>query len=75
VGNTLGWKNLSQFGGESGDPDTVFIRNQRLETDFEVVRDDESPLPLHIQYGMGKEEFKVNKAAGTLRLRDEDLVD
>lgn len=73
VGNTLGWRCLSQFGAESNDPDTVFIRNQRLMTDFEVVRDTESPLPLHVKYGMEKQEFEVSRAAGLLRLRDEDL--
>jgi hypothetical protein len=73
VGNVLGWRNLAQFGGESGDADVVFVRNRRLLTDYEVVRDDESPLPLHVKYGMGKEEFEVNKAAGFLRLRKEDL--
>jgi hypothetical protein len=68
----VGWKNLNQFGGESGDPDTVFIRNPKLMTDFEVVKNDEADLPLHVQYGMEKEEFRANKAAGTLKLRQED---
>jgi hypothetical protein len=72
VDMTIGWRSLAQFGGESGDPDVVFVRNRRMMTDFEVIREEE-PLPLHIKYGMGKEEFQVNKAAGTLRLRDEDL--
>lgn len=72
VANTIGWRNLNQFGGDSGDPDTVFIRNRRMRTDFEVVRDDESELPLHIKYGMGKEEFRATKAAGVLKLRPED---
>lgn len=73
VANIIGWKNLAQFGGESGDPDIVFIRNRRLMTDFEVVREEDSPLPLHVKYGMGREEFETNKASGLLRLRDEDL--
>jgi hypothetical protein len=72
VANVIGWRNLAQFGGESGDPDVVFVRNRRMMTDFEVVRDEEGDLPLHIKYGMGREEFEVNKAAGTIRLRDED---
>lgn len=70
---TIGWRSLANFGGESGSADVVFVRNRRMLTDFEVVKDDESPLPLHIKYGMGRDEFEVNKAAGTLRLRDEDL--
>lgn len=72
VNNVIGWRNLNRFGDESEDADVVFVRNRRLMTDFEVVRDEESELPLHVKYGMGREEFEVNKAAGTLRLRDED---
>lgn len=72
IAHVLGWRNLSRFGDESGDADVVFIRNRQMRTDFEVVKDEESPLPLHVKYGMGKDEFEVNKAAGTLRLRDED---
>lgn len=72
-GQVLGWRNLSRFGEESGDEDVVFVRNPRLLIDYEVVRDYESPLPLHVKYGLGREEFNVAKAAGTLRLRDEDL--
>lgn len=71
-GVTLGWRNLSRFGEESGDLDTVFVRNRRIMTDFEVVRDEDSPLPLHVKYGLGREEFNVATAAGTLRLREED---
>ena len=71
-GAVLGWRNLSRFGDESGNADVVFIRNRRLMTDYEVVRDEDSPLPLHVKYGLGREEFNVAKAAGTLRLRDED---
>lgn len=72
VASVIGWRNLAQFGGESGDPDVVFVRNRRIRTDFEVVRDEESELPLHIKYGMGRQEFEVQKAAGILRLREED---
>ena len=73
VDNIIGWRSLNQFGGESGHPDVVFVRNRRLRTDFEVVKEEDEPLPLHIKYGMGRDEFEVNKAAGVLRLRDEDL--
>ena len=73
INYTVGWRNLSQFGTDTTDADVVFIRNRRMRTDFEVVRDAESPLPLHVKYGMGKEEFQVNNAAGTLKLRREDL--
>ena len=72
VNRTIGWRNLTQFGGESGDPDVVFVRNRSLKTDFEVIKDEESQLPLHVKYGMEKEEFRANKAAGLIRLRQED---
>lgn len=72
VGNTVGWRNLSQFGNESEDPNVVFVRNRRLETDFEVIKEDDAQLPLHVKYGMEKEEFRVNKAAGLIKLRQED---
>jgi hypothetical protein len=72
VAAIVGWRSLSQFGGESEDPDVVFVRNRRLQTDFEVVKEDGAQLPLHVKYGMEKEEFRVNKAAGLIRLRQED---
>jgi len=73
VESTVGWRNLNQFGGDSGDPDVVFIRNRRLLVDFEVVREEESELPLHIKYGMPKAEFETNKAAGLIKFRTEDV--
>lgn len=75
VATIVGWKNLNRFGDQSDDMDTVFIRNQRLDTDYEVVREEDQPLPLHVKYSMGKDEFETAKAAGVLRLREEDLVD
>lgn len=72
VNRTVGWRNLTQFGGESGDADVVFVRNHPFKTDFEVIKDDDSQLPLHVKYGMEKEEFRANKAAGLIRLRQED---
>jgi hypothetical protein len=72
VANTVGWRNLSQFGGESEDPDVVFVRNRRLETDFEVIKEETRPLPLHVKYGMEKDEFRANRAAGLIKLRQED---
>jgi hypothetical protein len=72
IAGTVGWRSLSQFGGESGDPDVVFVRNRRLETDFEIIKEENSRLPLHVQYGMEKEEFRANKAAGVIKVRQED---
>lgn len=72
VRGVIGWPNLNRFGDESEDADIVFVRNRRLNTDYEVVRDEENRPPLHVRYGMPREEFNTHKAAGTLRLREED---
>lgn len=40
VERIVGEANLHRFGYGSGDPGTVFIRNERLSLDFEVSRDD-----------------------------------
>lgn len=73
VNMIVGWKNLSQFGGESGDADVVFVRNRRLMTDYEVVRDTENRPPAHIRYGMSRDEFETNRAAGLIRFRPGDV--
>jgi hypothetical protein len=73
VAHVVGWKNLARFGDESNDADVVFIRNRRILIDYEVIKEDIAPLPIWIKYGMNREEFEVNKAAGMLRIRDEDL--
>lgn len=72
VASFIGWRNLSRFGDGSDDPDVVFVRNDKLETDFEVIKEEDSPLPLHVTYGMEREEFRANKAAGLIKLRQED---
>jgi hypothetical protein len=72
VGRIVGWRNLTRFGHESEDPDVVFVRNRHMQTDFEVVKEEDSQLPLHVKYGMEKEEFRVNRAAGLIKLRAED---
>lgn len=72
VPQIVGWRNLQRFGDESGDPDTVFIRNRKLRTDFEVVRELEAKPPLHVAYGMDRETFRAQRAAGLIRVRPED---
>lgn len=72
IAATVGWRALSRFGDDSGDPDTVFVRNPRLLTDFEVVRELEAQPPLHVRYGMPKVEFGAARAAGLIKLRPED---
>ena len=37
---TIGEKHLELFGEKSGDKDTVYVRNEKLMTDFEVTRHD-----------------------------------
>lgn len=73
VDRYVGWRSLNQFGGESGDDDIVYVRNRRLETDFEVVRVTDEDLPLHVQYAMPKIEFQSQRAAGKLKLSEEDM--
>lgn len=72
VEDYVGWRNLNRFGDESGDGDVVFVRNRRLLTDFEVVKEDEEDPPIHIRYGMSRDVFATNRAAGVIKFRDED---
>lgn len=74
VDRYVGWRSLDQFGGESGDPNIVYVRNRNMEVDFEVERaDEDETLPLHVQYGMPQIEFKSQKAAGKIRLPEEEM--
>lgn len=75
VDGLVGYKNLNSFGGESGDPNVVFIRNRRIEVDYEVVRELDNPVPVHVKYGMPKAEFDTNVAAGLIKFRREDMGD
>lgn len=68
----VGNKSLQSFGHLSMDDDTVFVRNERMETDFEVLRENELPLPTHIRYGMDKTTFDTHRAAGLIKMRPED---
>lgn len=67
VDRYVGWRSLNQFGGESGDPNIVYVRNRNSEIDYEVEMTDE-PLPTHVKYGMPQIEFKSKRAAGLLRM-------
>ena len=40
VNATIGLENLYRFGDFSGDPRTIYISNERLQMDFEVLRHD-----------------------------------
>lgn len=68
----VGWRALNRFGDGSGNADVVYVRNRRMETDFEVERETEADLPLHVQFGMPHMEFESNRAAGKIKLREED---
>jgi len=39
VDRTVGQENLDKFGQKSSDPNTAYVRNHRLEIDYEIVRD------------------------------------
>ena len=74
VDRYCGWRSLSRFGDESGDPDIVYVRNRNSETDYEVERQGEDEdLPLHVKYGMPQMEFLSRKSAGKLNLSEEDM--
>lgn len=70
----VGWRTLtSRFGDESGNADVVYVRNRRLETDFEVERVTDEDLPLHVKYAMPKMEFVARKNAGKIKLPEEEM--
>jgi len=73
VDHMVGWRNLSRFGDQSGQPDVVFIRNRRTETDYEVVLEADEEPPAYVKYGMDKEEWDARKSAGSLKFREGDV--
>lgn len=73
VGHIVGWRNLREFGGQSGHQDVVFVRNHKMMTDFEIERQDpDSELPIHIRYGLEKEEYDMRRHAGLIKFRGDD---
>lgn len=68
IENVVGWRSLRRFGDKSGQPDVVFVRNRRLEIDYEVVLLEDDDLPLHVSYQMSKPEFDTMSKAGKLLL-------
>ncbi len=73
IENMVGWRNLNRFGDQSNDPDTVFVRNRRLDIDFEVVRELDEEPPLYVKLGMDRESYEANRSAGRLKFREEDV--
>lgn len=56
---------LDYFGYESGNPDIVYVRNERISIDFEVVRDLRS-------YALVVGGFRLNEKPGLGRFRNGD---
>ena len=71
VDRTVGWRSLNRFGDMSEDPDVVYVRNRRTETDYEIERV-EGELPAHVKYAMPRVEFAARRAAGKIRLPSDD---
>lgn len=38
IANTVGYENLLRFGHGSGDPNVVYIRNERIQLEFELIK-------------------------------------
>lgn len=67
----VGWSNLNRFGDESGDSDTVFVRNRYTKTDYEVVQHHDEP-PAHVRFDMDAHTYRVKRAQGKVRFREGD---
>lgn len=39
VEHTVGWESLEHFGDYEDDPDAVYVRNDKLKIDYEILRD------------------------------------
>lgn len=68
IENVVGFRSLRRFGDKSNQPDVVYVRNKRLEIDYEVVLLEDDDLPLHVQYNMDQPTFETMKATGKLLL-------
>lgn len=65
VNKTVGTANLKRFGKDSDNPDIVYIRNEKLRTDFEIARVSGS----YTKIVLG---FDSKPSARTKRLREDD---
>ncbi len=72
VDGLVGWRALQTFNQSTSNPPVIYVRNRRLQMDFEIELEEEDDLPMHIQYAMPKIEFLSKRAAGKLRLPDDD---
>lgn len=51
IRSTVGPLSKASFGGISGDPNIRYIRNERLELDFEIVLDERAYVDVVLNYG------------------------
>lgn len=65
VDGTVGLMNLKKFGRNSDNPDIVYVRNERLNTDFEIARVAGS----YTQIVLG---FEAKPSKRTQRVREDD---
>lgn len=68
VNRTVGGENLKMFGIGSQNEDTVYIRNVRIKTDFEVTRDERS----FVEYTYGAQEEGEEGPRAIRKMRHDD---
>jgi len=67
IDGTVGRDNLHRFGEDSDSKDTVFVRNEKLRTDFEVVREEGT----YTQMVLGLRDFKDDRPK-IKKMRDDE---
>jgi type IV secretory pathway VirB10-like protein len=67
IDGTVGRDNLHHFGEDSDSKDTVYVRNEKLQTDFEVVREEGT----YTQMVLGVRDFKDNRPK-IRKMRDDE---
>jgi hypothetical protein len=67
---TIGFENLLRFGHGSGDPKVVYVRNPKLEVDFEVVHSDGKYAKEVLGFDDGELQHS-DRRPRKFRLRDE----
>lgn len=71
VDGTIGVDNLMRFGHGAGSPDALFVRNDTLEIDFEIVRDHNKFTVVVL--GLGEEDPReLQHSDHRRRFRDDD---
>jgi hypothetical protein len=60
-----------KFGHGSGDPNVCYVRNERLQAEYEVLQDpgsyEDEILGLHVETQMEKEDFRHSRSPGKFR--------